>query len=933
MKVPVFLAACFIFTILVKPAYSADFSGLPVVKIDFKDDYGLPWSNPERLISLLTITVGSPFSKDRIRESIEYLYVTGLFKDIRAEAFPDPAGVRLEFSLVPITTVKRVRFNGNHAVSTSLLEDITSKLEGKEYREDRLQELRMDMLSLYHSYGYFDTKVNFRVEGMNIPHQVILLITIEESQPTLIQEITFVGDSVFSSEQLLRVMKSKKGKPLRRDLLLDTDVQSISRLYHNAGYLLSKPGVVDMAFYDNKVFITITGEEGPKVTVAFTGNSRFSSTKLKKNILIFSEHDATDSAIDSSQDKIKSLYREEGYADVNVEVKKITGPGTLEIIFMITEGHPLSVKKIMFEGNRVFSMRQLKRDMALQESGWLWFMRKPFREDVLDKDVDAITERYLHDGYLSVAVDKKITRLEDTNEVIVTFIINEGTRTTVGMISFEGNQAFTQAELLKFLVLKPGAPFNELVMDEDKFRILSAYSNKGYLYSKVEVEKRSDAHSETPGLADTTPPATEPVAQTVDIHFKITEDKPVTIGKIILRGNETTHDRTLTRELLVSSGGPYDYGAILKSQQRIYSLRYFGLVRFEPLRPGEKEYVKDMLLTVEERPAGSIEFGAGYGNLDRLRGFIEIAHRNLWGGAEYASARLEGSDILKRAIFNYQEPWLLSQRLLSKFTVTWFDRKEINSQTREIYYETREIAVAYGIEHVHRGFKFSLAYQFEDVDNFNVNPDAVLTSEDVGRTTISSINPGVLWDLRDDPFNPRRGSVHGIAIKEALTALGSQADFTKVTVQSTWFLPVNSRVVGALSGRAGMAWPHGETPQIPIHERFYAGGGNTIRGYAQDSVGPKGLDGKTPTGGDGMAVFNAEIRTNPGGGFGVVLFTDAGNVWTEQTIHLHDLRASYGAGIRYNTPVGPLRLDYGQKIHRLAGESPGELHLNIGHAF
>jgi outer membrane protein insertion porin family len=506
---------------------------------------------------------------------------------------------------------------------------------------------------------------------------------------------------------------------------------------------------------------------------------------------------------------------------------------------------------------------------------------------------------------------------------------------------------------LKKMSLKPGLPFNELLLEEDRYRILSLYSNKGYLYAKVEAEKTLGYPAEVASPVENAekgeeskphPPAKGvekvPANGTADIRFRIAEDHPVTIGKIILRGNESTKDHILLRELFVKPGGLYDYGAILTSQQRIYSLRYFGLVRIEPLRPGEKEYVKDLLLTVEERPAGAVEFGAGYGNLDRLKGFVEVSHRNLWGGAEYASFRVEGSDILKRRIFNYQKPWFLGYKLESRFTVTWFDRKEINSQTRELYYETRETALAYGLEKVHRGFRFSLAYQWEKVDNYIVNPGAVLSPEDKGRMIIKSINPGILWDLRDDPFNPRRGSLHGIAVKEALPELGSQADFTKVTAQSTWFFPLGGDVVAALSARAGMAWPHRDTDQIPLHERYLAGGGNTIRGYSQDSVGPMGADGKTPTGGDSMAIFNAELRTNAGGGLGLVFFTDAGRVWIRNSVlpagsppTIDDVRASYGAGIRYNTPVGPLRVDYGQKISRRPGESPGVLHLNIGHAF
>lgn len=928
----------------ISPAFSTDFSGLPVTTIELKDDHGAPWPKPEQLLPLLVVRPGSTFSTSDIQAGLEYLFVKGLFRDVRVDAFADAGGVRLEYTLIPITVVRKVVIRGNHSMPGDRLKEILTRLEGKEFREDKLPGIETDILDLYHADGFFDARVTFRQETTEKPHHVLLFVYITESEPTRIEEIRFVGNTAFSQNELLDVMESKKGDPLRRELLFDTDMPALTRLYENAGYPAARSGVVDIHFWGQKAYLTISGAEGPKVMVGFFGNREFSSKKLMKGLLIFSEHDVSDAAIDGSAEKIQGVYRERGYADVKVDVRKTAAPRKLDIEFAIQEGPRVSVGRIGIEGNTAFTTKQIKKQMALRESGW--FTSHPYREDVLNKDLDGIRDRYIDAGYLDARVVKKVERISNGREAVVTLKIFEGRRTMVGNITFEGNNIFTGEELLKQLSLKAGSPFNELFLDEDRYRILSLYSNKGYLYARVDVEKKLEHPAEGVSsevraedvekagpLADPAAADRKPAAGTADIHYRITEDRPVTVGRIILRGNESTKDRTLLRELLVKPGGLYDYGAILGSQQRIYRLRYFGLVRFEALRPGEKEYVKDMLLTVEERPAGAVEFGAGYGNLDRLRGFAEVSHRNLWGGAEYASFRAEGSDILERTIFNYQEPWFLGKKLESRFTLTWFNKKEINSQTREIYYETRETAVAYGVEKVHRGFRFSLTYQLEKVNNYNVNPDAVLSPEDIGRLTISSINPGVLWDLRDDPFNPRRGSLHGLAMKEALKDLGSEVGFSKATVQSTWFFSFSEDVVAALSLRAGKARPHGDALEVPLHERFYAGGSNTIRGYTQDSVGPTGPDGKTPTGGDSMAVFNAELRTNPRGGFGIVFFTDAGNVWRDRKIRPDDLRAAYGAGIRYNTPVGPLRLDYGQKTHRRPGESPGELHINIGHAF
>jgi outer membrane protein insertion porin family len=594
------------------------------------------------------------------------------------------------------------------------------------------------------------------------------------------------------------------------------------------------------------------------------------------------------------------------------------------------------VDDILVEGNTVFTTRQILSMMDTERSGWL--RAHPYREDVLERDRDIITEQYVASGYLAAEVRQAVQRTAGGGGVVITLKITEGRRTLTGGISFEGNAVFTAEELAEGLKLKPAAPFSERFLEEDRYRILARYAERGYLYTRVEAERKpaGDGASEAEdgngqrATAGSTP-------EVMNIRFRISEDQQVTIGKVILRGNLATRDRVILRELEPRTGEPYNYELLLKSQQRVYRYGYFSLAKFEPVHPNEKEMTKDMLFTVEERPAGAVEFGVGYGTLDRLRGFAEISHRNIWGTARYASVRLEASDILLREALTIQEPWFLGYRYLeSKFILARSDSKNINERTREIYYQTRKTTASYGAERHYEGLRTSLTYQYENVENYNVQPAAELTPEDSGRVLVSSLSPAVILDKRDDAFNPTKGSLYGLNIKEAMKELRSEVDFTKVTVQGTWYLPMTGNTIAALSGRAGMGWPHHETVEIPLHERYYLGGNNTVRGFTQDSVGPYNLDAsgdRIPTGGSSMVQFNAEIRWNTGGGIGFVFFTDAGNVWVRQDIQLNDLRASYGAGFRYHTPVGPLRIDYGQKINRQPGESPGELHFSIGQAF
>ncbi len=928
-----FSAAALFFFFFLSGASAAEFSGRTVTRIIYKDDLGNPWPKPEYLTPLAVVEEGHPLSNSDVRAGIEYLYLKGQFKDIRIDGFPEDGGVRLEYTLVPITKVQSAVIRGNRSISSRAISDAARGIEGGELREERLSELRAAILAIYESAGFFLADVKFRQEEAESPNHVILFIEIDEGRATLIEEISFSGNTVFTGEELLKTIKSRRGMPLKRDVLLDSDIQALVKKYTNAGYPAAKPGPVSLTFRDNKAYVYIPGNEGPRVNISFTGNREFSSGTLKRNLLIWSEHDISDSVIEGSVDRIKGLYRQKGYAATRVEVKRLEGQGRLDLEFSVNEGPKTGIEEIFIQGNLFFTERQIRKQMNTRESGWLAF--RPYVEDILEKDVEGIREMYIDSGFLSANVKRRVEMSGDGTEAFVMIELVEGPQTRVGGITFEGNRAFPSSELLGMLSLGTGSPFSERLTEEDRYRILSAYSNKGYLYAKVDVEKiRRTVSAAAPDDASRSGGASlKAPGEIVDVTYRITEDLPVLFGRVILRGNETTKDEVILREVMAPPNSPYDYQAILKSQQRLYRLGFFGMARFETVHPGEKELVKDMLLTVEERDAGAVEMGVGYGDVDRLRGFIEVSHRNIQGRARYASIRLEASDIAERVIFNFREPWFLGYNIENRFSLAWSDTKELNFDTREVYYQRRGTLLSYGFEKVYDSLRASLTYQFDNAENYNVKPDAVITPEDIGHVRVISITPGLVWDLRDDPFNPTRGSLHGFALKEAMRELGSEADFSKATAQSSWFFTLGASLIAAVSGRAGMAWPHGETGDIPLHERFKLGGSTTVRGYVHNSVGPVTGPENTPVGGTSMAVFNVELRTNPGTGFGWVLFTDGGNVWADQDIRLDDLRASYGAGLRYNTPIGPLRVDYGQKIHRRPGESPGEIHFNIGHSF
>ena len=242
--------------------------------------------------------------------------------------------------------------------------------------------------------------------------------------------------------------------------------------------------------------------------------------------------------------------------------------------------------------------------------------------------------------------------------------------------------------------------------------------------------------------------------------------------------------------------------------------------------------------------------------------------------------------------------------------------KDVNSDTREIYYQTRQTAASYGVEKKVNAFKASLTYAFENVENYNVQPGAVLSPQDVGHVRVSSLSPALVWDLRDDIFNPRKGALYGLVLKQAMHQLGSGADFTKLSLQSSWYIPVTRGIVGALSARGGKAWPHYETIELPLHERFYLGGSTTVRGYTQDSVGPQ-VDGTSDGRLRAWCCSTPRSASGPTEGFGLVLFSDAGNVWVDQAITLE-------RSARFLRRRHPVRDARGAAADRLRPEDPPE---------
>jgi outer membrane protein insertion porin family len=329
-----------------------------------------------------------------------------------------------------------------------------------------------------------------------------------------------------------------------------------------------------------------------------------------------------------------------------------------------------------------------------------------------------------------------------------------------------------------------------------------------------------------------------------------------------------------------------------------------------------------------------VELSLGYAEYERYRGVLDIGYRNLFGMNRQASLRLELSSLEKRYIIQYHEPWFLGYPLHFRTYILGEDREELNVDTRDTLYRITRHTVSSGIEKkIGENVKAELYYEFSLVNTFDVQPDIVLSREDTGTLVISGARLGVIYDTRDNPFNPTKGLFSGVTVKFTSPIFLSETHFVKLILYGNTYHKMASWLVLAASLRGGVAQGYRDTTELPIVERFFLGGRTTVRGYIQDGLGPKGAD-DNPIGGNAYLMENLEMRAAITDSLGVVAFLDGGNVWLKiDEMNLNDVKFTTGLGLRYNTPVGPIRVDYGHKLQREKGESAGELHFSIGHAF
>ncbi len=656
--------------------------------------------------------------------------------------------------------------------------------------------------------------------------------------------------------------------------------------------------------------------------VGFSGNEEIEDEKIREVIDIKTRTMLDQNRLRRVADRIRSLYAEKGYnfTQVYPDITRYAN-NEVGVNFRIEENLKVYVHRINFVGNHVYDAEKLKSVLETKENNVLSFITSTgvFKEASLLRDVDALTNFYLNNGYIKARIAQPKAYLSpDRKWVDITFEIVEGPQYSVGEVGFSGDLMFSEAQMRKALLTEKGKPFSRERLAVDVQRISEQYQDIGFAF--VTVNPLTDVNDEQ---------------RIVNLNLSVDRGDLVYINQIRLRGNTKTRDKVVRRELLVVEGQLFDGSRLRLSRQRVYALGFFEEVNFrtEPAGPDKM----DIIIEVKERSTGTLSVGIGFNSLDKFLGIGQVSFGNLLGYGIRLNAQAEFGSTRQYYTLSYTDPYFLDTK--------WSLGGDLFNNNREyLDYSQRSIGGS-----LNAGYLIALNtrvyanYRYEDISLGNF----IGGGSDFFRGGASgSIGTSVVRNTKDHPYDPMGGYVLNAGVEWADPVFGGENNFVKYNFEGTYFYHLFAGIV--FSTHNQVAWGHSTVGgRLPFTERYFLGGITSLRGFYYRQVGPEIVipsastsDFFTPLGvirgGNKMLVSNNEIvfPILPQAGIKGVVFFDAGNAWDEEENFFEDpLRTAAGFGFRWFSPIGPLRFEWGYPLDPKPGERKSVFEFSIGTFF
>jgi outer membrane protein insertion porin family len=648
--------------------------------------------------------------------------------------------------------------------------------------------------------------------------------------------------------------------------------------------------------------------------VTFSGNKEIKTDKLGELINAKSIEFYRPQLLPGWIESIKKAYVEKGYYATEVEpTVTINDRNEATVSLNIDEGEQVYVTRILFEGNTVFSARQLKKVMFTKEKWIFSFItgRGAYQENLLQADQDIIADQYYNNGYIQVKVKKPlVTLLEDKKSMEILFEIEEGEQFRIGKVDIQGDLLKSREELLALLTLQEGAVFSRKELRENMAALNDLYADEGFAF--VNVTPKTEV---------------EETERRMNITLEVEQGIQVTIGRISISGNTRTRDKVVRREMRLAEGDLYSASKMKNSRRRINNLGFFEEVNLTTGR-GVDDAHMDVEVDVKEKATGSFSVGAGFSSVDGLLLQGALSQDNFLGRALRfdLSAALGGRSTTFR--LGILDPYFLDKHLAFGGDI-YNTEREWTDFTRK----TTGGDIKLGVP-ITDNLKSFFVYRYEAKDIRDIDEDASdLIKEQEGKSTLSSITASLTRNTTDYRPDPTTGNISELSVEFA--GLGGSERFVKYVADHRYFYPLPFwDLVFSARGQVGYIQEMGGK-DIPLDERFFLGGLSTLRGFNSREVGPRDPETGDFYGGNKEAFLNLElvfplIRDMKMKG---VVFFDAGNAWAVDEDFFDGIRYSVGAGVRWNSPMGPLRFEWGVNLDPEDYEDNSVFDFSVGKMF
>jgi outer membrane protein assembly complex protein YaeT len=915
--------------------------GRPVTQIHLDCDCDLAL---QTFADAVVQPIGEPLDPAKVSESLKRLYATGRFADLRAEGTVEGNGVSLTFAARAQYFVGIVTAAGNPGPIEARAAVTTSRLRlGQPLTDEDLNAAHKRLNDLLLANGYYRAQITHEIKRNRATLEAGVKFTIKAGSPARMSAVEFQGDSEYPSARLMKVSGWHPHIYLTATRL-EHGLYRLHQFYVAHGYLQVNTSVQQRIFdvKTNTEKLVVKTEGGPLVRVRMQGAS-VSSSQLQDLLPLYHDGVTDDQALARSERLLEDHFQRQGYFLASVKASRtenLSPKPHVEIVFHVNLGQRGSFAGIGVKGNRAIPTDQLLAAINPPAQGLLP-PSPTFSQDLLDKKTATLLALYQAQGFLDARITPAID--DDFGNVpgqrYVTLVIQEGERTTVGTLTLTGIDSAAEGKLWPSLVSKPTQPYSPDLAHADRDRILDYLADHGY--SQAAANWR-------------TTPAKSP--HQVDLEFQIVPGTQERIQHIVVLGNEHVRPSLVNRELLIHDGEPLNQSAVLESQRRLYDLGIFNQVQVTPQDQPAADTEKTVLVGLEESRRWTLGYGGGF-EVQKLgsnqpqgqykespRLSLSLSRLDVGGRGQTFSMSGRLSNIDTGANMGYLIPRLFNRDDLSLRINGLVDRsRDVLTFTAD----RKEASVS-----VEKRFSASTLligqYSFRRVEALDISSrisaqEIPLLSEPA---LVGMVGGSFVEDHRNDPADATRGVYTLVNAGVSWRDFGSQANFLRFTGQNSTYYAIGSHLVFARKTQFGVLSPYGSlypitvpasngqpatvilTDSIPLPERFFMGGSESMRGFSINQAGPRDPGTGYPIGGNGLFLNSLELRSAfAQRRFGLVIFEDAGNVYDSiRRMRLLKFTQSapgdfdytcqaVGAGVRYKTPVGPIRFDVGYNLN------------------